>query len=323
MTYTINGLIEATDYNGFANTTAGGNINAVLNTAYGQTAVSTVASAATVTATQWSTLNSALTTLGSHQATALTSRTNPVAGNTIAVLSNFGTDCISVNTNKLNAAASGTQFTAYSGTTSKTTATGNAASAWTITFTHTVTFANATAATYFFNAGGLIKIEFNKSSTGTDSDADWNNLSSTICGDVFISADAASKVIAGVTYSGTTVSGGTGTPGTLASATGWNQLTGTPVVAYKQFDSVYTYTNNFIQTSASKTSTVVTLTTVWSDAGDATPFGSTNNISGGTATTGITFGTAPATVVTAFPPSATFLANTWGSISVAATVASP
>jgi len=320
MTYTIGGLIQAADYNGFANVTVGGNINAVLNTAYGQTAVSSVSAPATVTATQWSTLNSALTTLGSHQATALTSRTNPVAGNTIAILSNFGTDCANVNTNKFNAAASGTQFTGYTGTTSKTSATGSGSDAWTITFTHTVTFANATAATYFFNAGGLIKIEFNKSSNVTDADPDWNNLSSSICGDVFISADGASKVIAGVTYLGTKVIGGSGTPGTLASATGWNQLTGSPVVVYKQFDSVYTYTNNFIQTSASKTSTVVTLTTVWSDAGDATPFGSTNNISGGTATTGISFGTAPATVVTAFPPSATYLANTWGAIAVAATV---
>jgi hypothetical protein len=97
-------------------------------------------------------------------------------------------------------------------------------------------------------------------------------------------------------------------------------LTGTPVVIYKQFDSVYTYTNNFIQISASKTDTVITLTTVWSDAGDATPFGSTNDISGGTATSGITFGTAPATVVTYYPPSTTYLTSTWGTPTVAASV---
>ena len=321
MTYSIGGLIQATDYNGFASTTAGGNINAVWNTAYGQTALSTVSAAATVTATQWATLNNTLTSVGNHQGTSLTSRTSPVAGNTIAVLSNFGTDCTSVNTNKLNAAAQGSQYTAWTGTSSKTSATGSGAAAWTITFTHTVTFANANSATYFFNAGGTIKIEFSKTSTGTDSDADWNNLANTICGDVFLSSDGASKTIAGVSRTGTSVTGGSGTPGTLLTGTGWNQLTGSPVVIYKQFDSVYTYTNNFIQISASKTSTVLTLTTVWSDAGDATPFGSTNDISGGSATTGITFGTAPATVVTYFPPSTTNLTNTWGTPTVAASVA--
>jgi hypothetical protein len=320
MTYSIGGLIQATDYNGFASTTVGGNINAVWNTTYGQTALSTVSAAATVTATQWATLNNTLAAVGSHQGTTLTSRTSPVAGNTIAVLSNFGTDCTSINTNKLNAAAQGSQFTGWTGTSSKTSATGSGASAWTITFTHTVTFANATAATNFFNAGGTIKIEFSKTSTGTDSDADWNNLANTVCGDVFLTSDGASKIIAGVTRLGTSVTGGSGSPGTLASGTGWNQLTGSPVVIYKQFDSVYTYTNNFIQISASKSSTVLTLTTVWSDAGDITPFGSTNDISGGTGTTGISFGTAPATVVTYFPPSTAQLTNTWGSPTVAASV---
>ena len=320
MTYSIGGLIQAVDYNGFVSTTSGGNINAVWNTSYGQTALGTVSAAGTVTATQWATLNNTLTSIGSHQGTTLTSRTSPVAGNTIAVLSNLGTDCTSVNTNKLNAAAQGSQYTAWTGTSSKTTATGSGAAAWTITFTHTVTFANATAATNFFNAGGTIKIEFSKTSTGTDADADWNNLANTICGDVFLTSDGASKIIAGVTRLGTSVTGGSGTPGTLASATGWNQLTGSPVVIYKQFDAVYTYTNNFIQISASKSSTVLTLTTVWSDAGDATPFGSTNNISGGTATSGISFGTAPATVVTYFPPSAAQLTNTWGTPTVVASV---
>jgi hypothetical protein len=321
MTYSIGGLIQAVDYNGFVSTTAGGNINAVWNTSYGQTALGTVSAAGTVTATQWATLNNTLTSIGAHQATTLTSRTSPVAGNTIAVLSNLGTDCTSVNTNKLNAAAQGSQFTGWTGTSSKTSATGSGAAAWTITFTHTVTFANANSATYFFNAGGTIKIEFSKTSTGTDSDADWNNLANSICGDVFISSDGASKTIAGVSRTGTSVTGGSGTPGTLLTGTGWNQLTGSPVVIYKQFDTVYTYTNNFIQISASKTSTVLTLTTVWSDAGDATPFGSTNDISGGTATSGISFGTAPATVVTYFPPSAAQLTNTWGTPTVAASVA--
>jgi len=321
MTYTVGGLIQATDYNGFANTTAGGNINAVWNTSYGQTALSQVSAAATVTATQWATLNNTLTSVGAHQGTALTSRTSPVAGNTIAVLSNFGTDCTSVNTNKLNAAAQGSQFTGWTGTSSKTSATGSGAASWTITFTHTVTFANATAATNFFNAGGTIKIEFSKTSTGNDADAEWNNLVNTICGAVFFSSDSSSKTIAGTSYTGTTVIGGTGTPSTLATGTGFNQLsTGVPVTIYKQFDTAYTYTTNYVEVIVTKTSaTVLTFTTNWFSAARSTS-GSSRSISGGTATTGITFGTAPTTVVTYFPPSTTYLTNTWGAPTVASTV---
>lgn len=321
MTYSVGGTIQATDYNGFVSTTVAGNINATWSTAYGQTALGTVSAGGTVTATQWASLNNTLNSLGNHQATSLTSRASPVAGNTIAVLSNLGTDISSCYTNRLNAYASGSQYTAWTGTSSKTTATGSGANSWTITFTHTVTFANTTAATNFFNSGGYLKIQQNKSSTGTDADSEWNNLATNVVGVVYFTADGASKVIAGTTYLGTKIVGGAGTPTTLLSGTGFNQLTTTPVIIWKQLDNTYSYTSNYIQTAASYSGSVITLTTTWFDAGDATPWGSTNNISGGTATTGITFGTAPACVVTYFPPETTYLSNTWGTPTVAASVA--
>ena len=321
MTYSVGGTIQATDYNGFVSTTVAGNINATWSTAYGQTALGTVSAGGTVTATQWASLNNSLNSLGNHQATSLTSRASPVAGNTIAVLSNLGTDISSCYTNRLNAYASGSQYTAWTGTSSKTTATGSGANSWTITFTHTVTFANTTAATNFFNSGGYLKIQQNKSSTGTDADSEWNNLATNVVGVVYFTADGASKVIAGTTYLGTKIVGGAGTPTTLLSGTGFNQLTTTPVIIWKQLDNTYSYTSNYIQTAASYSGSVITLTTTWFDAGDATPWGSTNNISGGTATTGITFGTAPACVVTYFPPETTYLSNTWGTPTVAASVA--
>ena len=170
MTYSSGGLIQATDYNGFVSTSSGANINAVWNSTYGQTALSTVSAAGVVTATQWASLNNTLTSIGNHQPTTLTSRTSPTAGNTIAILSNLGTDLTTVNTNKYNAYASGTQVINWTGTASQTTQMGNGQSAWTITFTDTVTFANTTAATNFFGAGALIKIQVHKSSTGTSAD---------------------------------------------------------------------------------------------------------------------------------------------------------
>ena len=321
MTYSVGGLIQATDYNGFVSTTVGGNINATWSTAYGQTALGTVSAGGTVTATQWASLNNTINSLGNHQATSITSRTSPVAGNTIAILSNVGTDITSCYTNRLNAYASGTQYTAWTGTSSKTTATGSGAASWTITFTHTVTFANTTAATNFFNSGGYLKIQQNKSSTGTDADSEWNNLATNVVGVLYFTSDGASKVIAGTTYLGSKIVGGSGSPTTLLTGTGFNQLTTTPVIIWKQLDNTYSYTSNYIQTSASYTGSVITLTTVWFDSGDATPYGSTNKISGGTATTGITFGTAPACVVTYFPPETVYLTNTWGTPTIAASVA--
>ena len=316
MTYSTGNLIQSTDYNGFVSTTAGANVNATWNTAYGQTALSTVAAAATISATQWATLNSTISSMASHQGTTITSRTSPVTGNIISVLANVNTDITNCYTNRNNAVASGTQYTAWTGTSSKTTATGTGAAAWTITFTNTVTFANTTAASNFFNAGGLVKIQFSKTSTGTTEDTEWNAFIGTTCGTIYLSSTATSKTINGSTYTGTTKVGGTGTPTTLATGTGYAQLTGTPVTIYKQFDSGTAYNANYLQVNASVSSANITFTTTWFDDGTAL----SANISGGTATTGITFGTAPTTVVTYFPPEQTYLSPVWGTPTVAASV---
>ena len=321
MTYSVGGLIEATDYNGFVSTTVGANINATWSTTYGQGSLSTVSAGGTVTATQWATLNNTLTSQANHQGTSITSRTSPVAGNTIAILSAVNTDITNTYNNRYYAAGSGTQFTGWTGTASQTSKVGDTNSDWTITFTDTVTFANATACTNFFGAGGYFKIQFSKTSTGEDADAEWNNLVNTICGAVFFTSDASSKIIVGTTYLGTKVIGGTGTPTILATGTGFNQLSlSTPVIIYKQFDTAYTYTGNYVQVTVTKTSaTVLTFTTEWFSSARSTS-GSSRSISGGTATTGITFGTAPTTVVTYFPPSTTYLTSTWGAPTVASTV---
>lgn len=326
MTYSVGGLIQATDYNGFAANTAGANVNDIWGAGssdkgYGQsTTLSTVAAASTVTATQWASLNSRISSMASHQGTTITSRTSPVAGDTISILNALNTDLTNITTNRGNAAGTGSQYTSWSGTSSKTTATGSGESAWTITFTHVITFADAGSARYFFNAGGRLKWECSKTSTGTDADDEWNNLANTVVGDIFITGGTSTQNIAGTLYTGTTKSGGTGTPSVLSSNTGFYDLTTTPTTIYQQYSSVYSYTGQYIAIAASINAgaTAITLTTTWVDPGGAAA--PTDNISGGTATTGITFGTAPATVVTYFPPSTTYLTNTWGTPTVAASV---
>lgn len=314
MTYSAGGLIQATDYNGFVSTTVGANINATWNTGYGQTAISTVAAAGTVSATQWASLVNTLASLGTHTNTTLTARSAPTTGQTIGILSALNTDITAVFTNRYNAYASGSQFTGWSGTNSKTGTTTGAN--WTISFVNTVTWSSPAAANYFFNAGGLIKIDVAKSSTGATGDPEWNDLATNLCGDIYISGLATAHTIAGVSYTGTTKIGGTGSPTTLSTGTGWDALSAGAgaTIVYKQFADTAPYTANYIQHSIAKgaASTTLVITTLWQNT-DSDP------ITGGTAASGATPGTAPCTIVTYFPPETTNLTNTWGTPTVVAT----
>jgi hypothetical protein len=331
MTYTVGGLIQATDYNTFAgNTTAG--LNRVWSTGagdagWGQTDITNVSTSDTVTATQWATIVNNLATSGTQTGTTLTSRTAPVTGNIIGILANVSTDITSVTTNRGNAIASGTEYGVFSGTTSKTTGTGSGQAAWTITFTHTITFPSANQARYFWNAGGIVRLKYGKSSTGTDADADWNAFAG-LCGAINLTGrvNGATQTIAAQAYTGTTRIGGTGgTQTTLATTTGWYNLTASPTTIFQLNDTVSPYSTNFIRTQATATSsTVLTLTTVWSDDGTAV-VGATANISGGTGVTSpataIGAATAPTTLVTYIPPSSATLSNSWGTPAIAASVA--
>ena len=321
MTYSSGGLIQAVDYNGFVSTTAGANVNATWSTGttsagYGQTAIATVSALGVVSAPQWASLVNTIASMAAHSGTTITSRVAPTSGTTISILAALNTDITNCYNNRGNAVANGTQFTGWSGTNSKTGATSGAT--WTITITNTVTFASADAARYFFNAGGRIKIDVSKTATGALGDPEWNDLANTLCGDIYITGGDYSQTIAGTVYTGTTKVGGTGTPNTLATTTGWFDLTAgaAATIVYKQFADTAPYTANYIQHSIAKNagSTALTITTVYV-ASDGDP------ISGGTAPTGATPGTAPCAIVTYFPPSTTNLTNTWGTPTVAATTA--
>jgi hypothetical protein len=330
MTYSQGGLIQDVDYNGFANSTAGANVNGIWATGatdkgYGQTALTTVSAGGTVTATQWAGLVNNISSMASHTGTSITARSAPVAGNTINILAALNTDLTNITNNRGNAVANGTQVGTFSGSISKTTGTGSGSSAWTITFTHTITWASADAARYFFNAGGRIKWDTNKTSTGQLADAEWNDLAGTLVGDIYITAGTTTQTIAAVNYTGTTKIGGTGTPGTLATTVGWFDFTTSDQLIYRQYADTAPYTGQFIAINAKTAGagTQLVLTTTWTDPGGSGA-GSSDIITGGTATTSpsttIT-GTAPTTLVTYFPPSTTYLTASWGTPTIAATVA--
>jgi hypothetical protein len=332
MSYVSGGLIEATDYNGFVATSAN-NINAIWSTGsgdkgWGQTAIGQVSVGGTVTATQWATLVANLATSGSQTSSTLTSRTQPVAGNIIAVLANVATDINTVTNNRGNAAASGSQYGVFTGSVAKTTGTGSGTAAWTITFTQTVTFASANAARYFFNAGGIVRLNYGKTSTGTDHDPDWNTLAGQ-CGSINFTGrvNGTSQTIAGQAYTGTTrLSGTGGTQTTLATTTGFYSLTagGAATTIFQLNNATSPYTPEFIRTTVALNagSTVLTFVTTWVDDGSSGP-GVSSNISGGTDTaspaTSIT-GTAPTTLCTYIPPSTSFLTNSWGTPTIASSI---
>ena len=329
MTYSTGGLIQATDYNTFT-TTAGG-LNDIWSTGsgdkgWGQTTLGSASTGGTVTATQWASLVNTLAAAGSQTNTTLTSRSAPTTGTTISILANVSADITSVTTNRGNAAASGTQYGVYSGTTTKTGATGGGTTQWTLTFTHTITFPSADQARYFWNAGGLVRLQYGKSSTGTDIDPDWNTFAGQ-CGSIYVSGrvNGAAQTIAGQSYTGTTRIGGTGgTQTTLATTTGFYNLTSTPVTIFQLNNASSPYTGEYIRTTAaSGSATDLTLVTTWFQPA-VSGAGQTNNISGGTDTaspaTSIT-GTAPTTLCTYLPPSTTYLTNSWGTPSIGAAVA--
>lgn len=318
MTYSVGGLIEATDYNGFVSTTAGANVNATWSTGtssagYGQTALSTVSAGGLVTATQWASLVNTIASMANHQGTTITARSAPTAGTLISVLSAVNTDIAACYTNRNNAASVGTQVANWTGTNYFN---GAGPGSWTKTITNTVTFGSADQARYFFNAGGRIKLDVSKTSTGNTGDPEWNDLANTLCGDIYFTGVAAAKTISGTSYTGTTKIGGTGTPTILTTGTGFFTLTpgAAATIIYKQFADTAPYTSNYIQhaVSLSAASTVLTFTTTWfqSDA---------DTVSGGTAPSGSTPGTAPCTILSYWPPETTYLTNSWGTPTVAAT----
>jgi hypothetical protein len=328
MTYSSGGLIQATYYNGFVNNNSGANINATWGqtatstSGYGQVTIGSVSAGDTVSATQWATLVNTITSAANHQGTSITARSAPTAGSTITALAAVNTDLTSLYNNRNNAYAVGSQVANWTGTTSQTS--GEGGGAWTQTYTHTVTFANLTSLYSFFNCGGYIKIQFSKTSTGAFADSEWNSFIGNGSGNGAVSilyhtGAAGSKTIAGTTFTGFYRTNGSGSPSIYASSTGVYALSGSPTTLYTQYDTGYpAYTSNYVNVTASISGAVITYTTTW-HAQDS-KVGANNAISGGSGASGATFGTAPTTLLTYYPPETTYLSNTWGTPTVAATV---
>jgi hypothetical protein len=313
MTYAVGGSIQASDYNTLVGSGATANtLNAVWSTGsstagYGQTALATVSAGNTVAATNWANLVNTTASVGAHQGSSLTAVTAPVAGGSIAFISAIPTNLQTTYANRLNAATQG-------GTTANTATFG---STWTtaITFTHTVTFANGDAARYFFNSGGQLKVTCSHANATAGINLLFNNLASNI-GTVTVSAPSSGTVtIISTSYAGVQKVGGGGNSPTIDSTKGYYGLSSSNANIFTQLASTGPagYLSTFIRIIAKTNGTqggngdngsIVTLYTIWDEVPD-----------------GLTVGTGSTTTVTAQVPETTNLANTWGTISIAGTVA--
>lgn len=305
MTYSSGGLIQASDYNNLAWGSGGGgtyvdsdNLAVVWGVGtgrfgYGQSTSSftQVAATNTVTAAQWTGLLGQMTTAKNHNgATYGAMQASVTAGTVISY----------INTVASNLAALRGQVGVSSGAltdSAATSATGPASWQTSTTATHTVTFASADAARYFFNAGGQIKLTFSIAAAGSTRNAEWSDL-----------ATKAGTVTFG--YRNTTESGA-GAASTLLNANNggyWN-LTTTDVVHFKMLADTAPYTTNYIQVEAKWSGAtsnggypVLTFTTTWADA-YANPFQEAVTQS------------AVTSLVVSSPPT-TYLSNTWGTPTV-------
>ena len=309
MTYAQYGTIAASDYNtlvGGDPVTSSGTLNAVwatggTNTGYGQTAEANVAVGDSVTATKWANLVTKTANSASHQGTAISSVTAPAAGGTVTYLSAIPTNLTTIYTSRLNAATQG----------STTANTATRASTWqaALTFTHTVTFANAAAARYFFNAGGQLKVTCSHANTATSINTLYNGLASNIGTVALSSPTTGSITVNSVSFNGITKVGGGGNSPTISTNTGYYALTTSNANVFTQLASTGPsgYLSSFIRiiaVSNGSPGATVTIYTVWDEVPD-----------------GLTVGTGSATTVTIVAPETTYLPTaSWGTPTVTGTV---
>jgi hypothetical protein len=306
MTYSINGLIEAADYNAIINSNSP-NFNGIWSTGsgstgYGQTTLATVAQNQSVAASNWNSLITNMASTAAHQGSTITAITPPAVDTRINFLSAIATNMSTLNSNRLNAAATGSDITS-SGT--RTAPWGSGQGIPIVTSTATVTFASANAARYFFNAGGTIRISASLTGAGgTPENTAWVNLCTDL-GTLALPAVSTAQTIAGSAFTGLTKFGGGGSAPTIYTRSGFYAL-GASTVLYRQFSNFSVYTNDYLQVFYASNGTTVTIAVQFVDS--ASFFA--NTITGSLRVT-----------ATARPPSTTNIANSWGTPSVSVSAA--
>jgi len=316
MSYAQFGSIQAADFNTFVGgnpTSTANTLNAVWATGsnisgYGQTSVANVAIGQSIVApAQWAALVANTANAASHQgsATVIGTVVTPVSGGLINYQANIPTNLANIYGNRINAVSQGSTVA-----TSNTRATTFTTS---LNFTFTVSFANGDAARYFFNSGGQLKITASNP-TGTSVTNIFNQLAANVGTLVMSSVASGNANIAGTVYTGLRRVGSLSiTPSPYVTTAGYYGLTGSATNVFQVTNASGTYINTNIKILANTSTAnvsgngdngnVITLQGIWTDL----PQGTTAN-SGSSMT------------LTVSPPETTYIANTWGAITVVSTL---
>lgn len=313
MTWSAGGLVQASDLNtmlGGNPTTTANTLNAVFATGggqagYGGTAVANVSAGDSITTTPWNGLFYNTGNAASHQGTSITSISNVSTSNIVTFYSAAQTNLNSIYSSRGNAASQGTTSSNAITTASTWTATA--------TFTHTVTFANGDAARYFFNSGGQIKMTASHSNATAGVNAALQTLC-TATGTVVMSGqNSGTRTIAATSYNGITKVGGSGVTETLSTNSGYFGLSTANTTVFDQNSGTAPYTalmdlryiakTNGVQGSNSDNGSIVTIYTLISETG-------ANGV----------IGTGTTVTCTLTPPATTYIANSWGTVTLAGSV---
>jgi hypothetical protein len=272
---------------------------------YGQTAVANVAAGDVVSATPWNGLFYNTGNAASHQGTSITSISNVSSSNVITFYSAAQTNLNSIYAARGNAASQGS-------TTSNAVTT---ASTWTstATFTQTVSFANGDAARYFFNAGGQIKMTASHPNVTAGVNQALSNLCSAVGTVVISGQNSGARTIAGTSYNGVTKVGGSGSTQTLSTNSGYFGLTTGNTTIFDQNSADSPYTANIDLVYIAKTTAA---TGSNGDNGNVISVFTVLRESGANGTVG----TGTVVTCTVTPPATTYIANTWGTITLAGSV---
>jgi hypothetical protein len=293
MTYALGGLIQASDYNGFAT-----NAGAVWTTLYGQPAIASVTVGQTVTAQQWNSIYTAISNAAQHQGTTITSITPAGVGGAVKYYPQLPTNITEITSKAYNCQFNGTDTNA-SGV--RTAPWGGAVSVPTVRSTITMTFDSVDKLRYFFNTGGTFRISASSGAgTGTPADILWTTLT-TGMGTLSMPALSTAQTIVGTSYTGLKQIGGTIVPTTLV-ASGFYNLTATPTQLF-ELNNGGAYGSDSISIVYNTVGSSVIATILFEDTNNQTIDGTLT------------------VFATARPSEATYLANTWGTPTI--TVTSP
>jgi hypothetical protein len=315
MSYAQGDLIEATDYNNILGTNTSTNtstIHAVWawgngSRGYGQTPISNVSVAGTVTATQWATLVNTVNSANLHIRNTSSGLTANTAGQTIGFSGGLPTAITRLNQDRLLFATNSAVVVNNSGLTAYSAwIVGDTTSTVTRSFGANVAFTSPDRARFFFNAGGQLK--FNVSCV--------NNLGA---GSRSAAVTNLFGFLGGVALFGANTNGGrTGTGGTLGTndtIEGYYLAT----IANLTIVSVTSTTTNYTTDTATITYRTNGTQGQHNDNGSILSFWCTiTSTSGGNA--GGSFNdninVTPTVTVDVSYPEVTNLANTWGAVTV-------